>query len=299
MIKKKLHAIGFHDLLVSSKGPLSKPGSHGTGNSRTAAFSLTADVSSFFPFINAVALKSELYEKPPRMCFNFSKTACVLYPEWCLITPVKNLNDARQKTFELIAYLNGIVQKKDLIVPNYKKFKQKSVMEILRLLPLTNCTDCGFKTCMAFAAMLSKQQTNPGRCPYMVLPVEETAVYPIFDSRGNKVSKITLNVDMIGTGARLKQQEQYIQKLEASVVELSENNQQSQIAANESLPSPLTKREVQVLKYMATGATNAELAIHLDISTHTVKTHVIHIFNKLGVNDRTQAAVWAACHNFL
>ena len=222
-----------------------------------------------------------------------------MYPEWCLITPVKNLNDARQKTFELIEYLNGIVQKKDLIVPSYKKFKQKSVMEILRLLPLTNCTDCGFKTCMAFAAMLSKQQTNPGRCSYMVLPEEEIAVYPIFDSRGNKVSKITLNVDMTGTGARLKQQEQYIQKLETSIVTLSENNQQSQIAANKSLPSPLTKREVQVLKYMATGATNAELAIHLDISTHTVKTHVIHIFNKLGVNDRTQAAVWAACHNFL
>ena len=66
----------------------------------------------------------------------------------------------------------------------------------------------------------------------MVLPEEETAVYPIFDSNGNKVSKITLNVDMIGIGIRLKQQEPYIQKLETRVVKLSENNQQSQISAN-------------------------------------------------------------------
>jgi DNA-binding NarL/FixJ family response regulator len=56
---------------------------------------------------------------------------------------------------------------------------------------------------------------------------------------------------------------------------------------------PLTQREVQVLRFITAGSTNTEIANRLGISPHTVKSHVVHIFNKLGVNDRTQAAVWA------
>ena len=56
----------------------------------------------------------------------------------------------------------------------------------------------------------------------------------------------------------------------------------------------LTRREIQVLQLLAEGATNPEISEKLHISPHTVKSHVIHIFNKLNVNDRTQAAVWAA-----
>ena len=62
---------------------------------------------------------------------------------------------------------------------------------------------------------------------------------------------------------------------------------------------PLTDREKEVLGLVANGATNNEISEALCISPHTVKSHVIHIFNKLGVNDRTQAAVLAAQKNLL
>ena len=55
----------------------------------------------------------------------------------------------------------------------------------------------------------------------------------------------------------------------------------------------LTRRESQVLHLMAKGHSNPQIASRLGISSHTVKSHVIHIFNKLGVNDRIQAAVAA------
>ena len=55
----------------------------------------------------------------------------------------------------------------------------------------------------------------------------------------------------------------------------------------------LTHRETQVLDLMAKGYSNTRIASRLAISPHTVKSHVIHIFNKLGVNDRIQAAVEA------
>jgi len=45
---------------------------------------------------------------------------------------------------------------------------------------------------------------------------------------------------------------------------------------------------------MAEGFTNKEISRILKISHHTVKSHVVHIFNKLGVGDRTLVAVWAA-----
>ena len=56
---------------------------------------------------------------------------------------------------------------------------------------------------------------------------------------------------------------------------------------------PLTKRESEVLRQLAFGLTNKEIAQALGISYETVKEHVQHILRKVGVSDRTQAAVWA------
>ena len=56
---------------------------------------------------------------------------------------------------------------------------------------------------------------------------------------------------------------------------------------------PLTQRESEVLRQLSYGLTNKEIAQSLHISYETVKEHVQHILRKLGVSDRTQAAVWA------
>jgi DNA-binding NarL/FixJ family response regulator len=55
----------------------------------------------------------------------------------------------------------------------------------------------------------------------------------------------------------------------------------------------LTPREEDVLRYLARGLSNKEIAQELFISDGTVKSHVEHILSKLGVSDRTQAVVWA------
>ena len=56
---------------------------------------------------------------------------------------------------------------------------------------------------------------------------------------------------------------------------------------------PLTKREIQVLRHIAMGLSNKEIAASLTISVETVKEHVQNILRKLDLVDRTQAAVWA------
>lgn len=62
---------------------------------------------------------------------------------------------------------------------------------------------------------------------------------------------------------------------------------------------PLTQRESEVLRQLALGLTNKEIAQALHISYETVKEHVQHILRKIGVSDRTQAAVWAVRKNLV
>ena len=61
----------------------------------------------------------------------------------------------------------------------------------------------------------------------------------------------------------------------------------------------LTKRELQVLKMVAVGAYNKDIAKGLGISERTIKNHVSNIFKKIGVSDRTQAAVFAIRNNLI
>ena len=61
----------------------------------------------------------------------------------------------------------------------------------------------------------------------------------------------------------------------------------------------LTKRELEVLKEMAVGKFNRDIAKEMEISERTVKNHISSIFKKLDVTDRTQAAVFAIRNNII
>ena len=61
----------------------------------------------------------------------------------------------------------------------------------------------------------------------------------------------------------------------------------------------LTRRELQVLKELAVGKFNRDIAKEMEISERTVKNHISSIFKKLDVTDRTQAAVFAIRNNLI
>ncbi|MCK5097464.1 MAG: hypothetical protein KAR45_05140 [Desulfobacteraceae bacterium] len=136
---------------------------------------------------------------------------------------------------------------------------------------------------MAFAAALTQGKTGPDQCPHFAKPISENAIYPVYDKHGNLVSTVSIEIDS----------EEKVQK---------NNNQKSKISLKvptTGVQADLTSRELEVLCFVAKGATNTEISTKLSISHHTVKSHVVHIFNKLGVNDRTQAAVWAVQNKIL
>jgi len=60
-----------------------------------------------------------------------------------------------------------------------------------------------------------------------------------------------------------------------------------------NVAASLTEREIEVLRVMATGAKNTEIADRLSLSPHTIKTHIYNIFKKIGASNRLQAVNWA------
>ncbi|GAA4874870.1 response regulator transcription factor [Kitasatospora terrestris] len=64
-------------------------------------------------------------------------------------------------------------------------------------------------------------------------------------------------------------------------------------------PAELTGREREALRMVSSGATNREIAARLYVSEGTVKNHVSRILDRLGLRDRTQAALYARDHGLL
>lgn len=252
-------------------------------------FYFEKDISFLFPYINAFAREAELYEKPNLIRFVLNDVYCVVYPERCIASPFKDREGAKQFREKLIGFLNDILERKNEIIPKFKVFQAIPVTQIIKLLPGTNCKKCGYNTCMAFAAMLSKQKTQPDKCPHIGVPISEQVTYPVHDENGKLVTSVTLTIDTHG-------QERKSDKVHKEIIP---DKTKELSAANASLPSALTRREHDVLSKMGLGQTNREISEQLKISPHTVKTHVVNIFNKLGVNHRTQAVVWAARHQLI
>ncbi|MFY9578027.1 MAG: response regulator transcription factor [Gaiellaceae bacterium] len=99
--------------------------------------------------------------------------------------------------------------------------------------------------------------------------------------------------------------EQAIRALAAGRTHLDPTIQQRLVAAvldaqpaphAHALPDDLTPREAEVLKLIAAGLSNTEIAAALVVSNATVKTHVNHIFGKTGARDRAQAVRYAYQH---
>lgn len=124
----------------------------------------------------------------------------------------------------------------------------------------------------------------------------------------NEVEYLVKAIDIGVNGYILKDCDSNVLKKAIKEVYSGENYIQSSLTAvlKEKLRdkpkkniASLTKRELQVLKLIAEGLYNKEIAYRLEISEKTVKNHVSNIFKKISVSDRTQAAVFAIKNNIV
>ncbi len=289
----------YATLRLFQSGPLGDWTHEGRAHAYGAKFLLDWDVSPLFPLINAIVPDARLYETPIYIKFALNAHLCAFYPHEGAFSPVKGYAEAVAFLDDLLAFIKDVHARRAEITPNYKKFKPASALDIFQLLPRTNCRACGHATCLAFAAAVSRQKSPPSDCPHLGRPVEEMALFPVFDAQGRLIRTIALEIDSSALRESIHQKETQIQTLR-SRLESFEQEQTRQIQdTNQRLPDPLSRREIQVLQMLAGGFTNRQISNRLHISEHTVKSHVVHIFNKIGVNDRTQASVWAVSHRLL
>ncbi len=269
---------GYSNLSISLSGVMQSV----EPSRRYGAFiSLDNDISLLFPYIKADISGAVYSDSPEYVQFMFKKIKCTLYPDEVIAVPFDGENGARLFADSLIDYLNDLDTRKSSLKPDHRRFQSVSVLDLLRLLPGTNCGDCGFSACMAFAAHLSIGEASPSDCPGFVKPIRETAVYPVYDKYGSLTSTVSIEIELSKSNGDKKQKKTPVRISSTGVI------------------AELTQREREVLCLVANGITNRDIAEKLNISQHTVKSHVVHIFNKLGVNDRTQAAVWAVKNNII
>jgi len=261
----------------------------------SVSFRPDQDTGSLFPYINSILDDALWYEKPDHVRFLLDGRRCLLYPQRATAHFFETRRAALAFIPPLMAFLRDLDKRREKIEPNYKRIKHVQVMDIFRLLPGTNCRDCGFSTCMAFAAAVSRGKATADLCPDLSHPMSQTAVYPLLDGKGNLISSLSLDIDTTGLRQRIREQALRIKDLENRLEQAVERVPPAAKTASPALPAipvaPLTDREIEVLGLIAQGYTNNEIGSLLFISPHTVKSHMINIFNKFGVSDRTQAAV--------
>ncbi len=123
----------------------------------------------------------------------------------------------------------------------------------------------------------------------------EVQAYPVRDQQKNVAAVIIIIFETTASKRALQQQKNYSELLENQLRSKETGSGKVIQSSNDiTLSVKLSRRETDVLRLVTEGYTNVQIAEVLDISAHTVKTHVNSLFNKLGVNDRTHAAVLAA-----
>ena len=284
---------GYSDLSLTRGGILQDLSSEPIWG---AYFRLDNDIREVFPFINGAVEKARYQLRPLHVRFVYKKVACTLYPKEAMAAPLRGRDHAIAYIDDLIVFLNDLYEKRPELTPSHTLYQPPvSVVDIVKMLPLTNCKKCGYPTCMAFAAAIRKGKALPEDCPDFAAPISVCKIYPVFGSNGVLESTLSIESGLTPVAAGGN-------NAEAQEADPEEPSQAAAAAGGAAalydrygirIQYDLTPREIQVLRYLAEGASNPEISEALNISPHTVKSHVIHIFNKINVNDRTQAAVWA------
>lgn len=154
----------------------------------------------------------------------------------------------------------------------------------------TPCPDCPAGE--VFATGRSRVQEKMFPLPDGSHRWREVHSYPIHGPDGRTAFVVKIGFDITPQKREQGRLEKYLAYLETSLQDAAGDGPDRTVAeARERFG--LTAREQEVLRLLAEGFTNLQMAKILAISPHTVKSHVVHVYDKLGVGDRAQAAVWA------
>ena len=129
---------------------------------------LEQDVSAALPYLNAVLFGFEYIKEPPSVTFRAQGKLITVYGRKIPINAIKDENEALKIVEWIKREINDAWEKRDDIQPSYEGMSKPKVIEILKLLPKTNCKECDAPTCMVFATLVAEGGKEASDCPTLI-----------------------------------------------------------------------------------------------------------------------------------
>ncbi len=126
---------------------------------------LDQDVSNALPYVNAVLGGNTYSKDPPSVGFKIHGKLITIHSRKIAVNALKDEEEATKIIEWLKREINTAWEDRDNIEPLYEAAPQPQVFEILKLLPKTNCKECGQPTCMVFASQVAEGGKGPEDCP--------------------------------------------------------------------------------------------------------------------------------------
>jgi ArsR family metal-binding transcriptional regulator len=125
---------------------------------------LEDDIRDVLPYLNTVLGGSDYADDPPSVMFQIHGRLITVYPTKIAINALKDEADADKVLEWLQVQINETWEKRSEIVPTHGVLPRPQPIEVLKLLPKTNCADCGQPTCMVFAFLVTQGAKGPEDC---------------------------------------------------------------------------------------------------------------------------------------
>ena len=125
---------------------------------------LDQDITEALPYINSALGGFEYFREPPAVTFRIHGKIITLHPREIAVNALKDEEEADKIIEWLKREINDAWERRDEIEPKYEVLPRPKLLEILKLLPKTNCRECGEATCMVFAARVAEGAKGPEQC---------------------------------------------------------------------------------------------------------------------------------------
>ena len=131
---------------------------------------LAEDVGKALPYLNATLGGHTYTRKPPSVTFKIQGKLITVHSNKIAINALKDKEEATKIIEWLKREINAAWENRREIEPCYDSKPGPKLFEILRLLPKTNCRECGQSTCMVFASMVAEGAKVAEDCPALENP---------------------------------------------------------------------------------------------------------------------------------
>ncbi len=129
-----------------------------------AIVTLPQDISEVFPYLNRLFRGLHYIHDKKVLTINICNRLVTLRPKEIAIPKLSDEKEAKELAEEIIRIINETYENRDKIEPDYTTPKELKSSDITKLLPNTNCKECGERTCFAFAYKLLRRETTIRRC---------------------------------------------------------------------------------------------------------------------------------------